>query len=63
MIADNGKQVGSVLAVNLAEAARADGHDQGIPPEAEMAMMPETGLVVVETGEVDQDLEAAQIQI
>lgn len=62
LIAENGKQLASALGVNMAEAAHTEGRDQGMTPEAEMTMTPETGPAVVEIGEVDPDLEANQMQ-
>jgi len=61
LITENGKQLASALGVNMG-AAHTDGHDQGMTPEAEMAMTPETG-PAVEIREVDEELEAAQIEM
>jgi hypothetical protein len=61
LITENGKQLGSALGVNMG-AAHTYGHDQGMTPEAEVAITPETG-PALEIGEIDQELEAAQIEM
>jgi hypothetical protein len=62
LITENGKQLGSALGINMTEAVHSEGHDQGMTPEAETTMTPETSPAVVEIGEVDQELEANQMQ-
>ncbi len=57
---ENAKQLGSSLAVTIREAAHTGPH---LAPEAEMAMTPEIAPTALEIGEVDQELEAAQIEM
>ena len=62
LIADseNEKQLGGALALNIGEAAHTE---QSMAPEAEMAMTPEIAPAPLENGEIDQELEAAQIEM
>lgn len=62
LITENGKQLGSALGVNMDEAVHTEGHDQGMKHEPETTMTTETSPAVVEIGEVDQELEANQMQ-
>lgn len=61
LITENGK-LATALGGSMGEAARINGHDEGMTPEAEMAMTPETE-PAVEIREVDEELEAAQIEM
>jgi hypothetical protein len=46
----------------MGDAVHSEGYDQGMKPQAEPTMTPETSAAVVEIGEVDQELEANQMQ-